>query len=661
MKARFSWIALALAGASFGAPGCSGGGGHAPLRIELAPTLDCSQETADFPADLRFFTVQICPSLTGDCVALTDPGADHGGGAMQLRVARSLERHFTMDARVDATLDYDVTIVGYSGAETGTCAPYALGHARGVRFGRDQVRVRLYPLGGWSCAGTHEGQTTAVPRALHQAVLLPNHEVLILGGIEGPSAGAVAFSRPSLAQRLVEVFDPRDARFHAVTMSDEGGIAGFSRVMFQARYISTNAAGQYEIHTYGGFDIDHAPEGGIGFDANANASTVSALFGPLSQMMMGEAAGFRSDAVIVYDPLTRTATTTAHAVGNYTTTAATDGPTAIGVVRSIDSVTVSPMGRPSYGLSAGWYLDGGRQDTLLTDRLGASITPLSATSFLIWGGHVATSMDAVLPVPPATDVIAHAGEVVSSMTMGSMAVAAHDAMTMPDDGRPLPTAYHTATHIAGVTGTTAILFAGGLLVAGGPAPLGSDVVDGPPASPSQLTITRFSGDGMVVAGTRIAGPAATTVLHTANVVDASATDVLLVGGASIPSAMASSLFAERATGLVSFTPATSTYAWHGLPDLVSGRWGHTTTIIPNHGVLVVGGMSRTDATLSVSDSSEFLLWEDLRAMGRPMTMSCAAPTDAGPPPVDAGRRDAGDSGAAAPDTGVPHDAAVTGG
>lgn len=619
---------------------------HAPLRIELAPTLDCSQATADFPADLRFFTVSICPSAGGgDCAMLTDPNGDHGGGVPLLRVTRSLDRRFTVDAQLDGSMDYDVVITGYSGAETGTCTPYALGHALGVRLGTDDVRVRLYPLGGWSCAGTHDGSMASVPRALHQAVLLPNHEVLLLGGVEGPTAGAAAFSRPTLAQTTVEVFDPADARFHTVNITDEDGAPGFSRVMFQARFIGTTASGQYEIHTYGGFDINHAPEGGVGFDGNANASTVSALFGPLSQMMMGAGAGFRSDAVIMYDPATHTATVTPHMVGNYTTTAATEGPSSIGVVRSIDTVTVSAMGRPAYGLSAGWYVDGGRQDTLMADRLGASITTLSPTGFLVWGGHVANSMDMVLT---GAEVTTLAGEVVSSMTMGSTAVSAHDPLAVPDDNLPFPTAYHTATHIAGPTGSTAILFAGGFVLGGGSAPLGTATF----ASPS-LTVARFSAMGAVVGGERVAGRIA-TVLHTANAVDASNTSVLLVGGASqmTLTGVTTTLFGEKTAGVVSFDPTMSTYAWHALPDMVSGRWGHTTTIIPGHGVLVVGGLSRADATLSVSDSSEFLLWEDLRGMGRPASMSCAAPADAGTS-GDAGARDTGPRVDANVDAGTP--------
>lgn len=627
VKVRFSLLALALVGALVSVPGCGGGGAHAPLRVELAPTLDCTEESAAFPDDLRFFTLQICPSDHAmPCVMLTDPSGDHGGGTTLLRVARTLDRRFTVDARVDGGTDYDVTVTGYSGAETGTCTPYALGHARGVRFGgASPVSVRLYPLGGWSCAGAHEGSTASVPRALHQAVLLPDGTVLLLGGIAGsrtsPMVPAVAFGGKAVAQRTVEVFDPRDARFHAVSFTDEDGLDGFSRVLFQARYVSTNADGMYEIHTYGGFDIDNAPEGGIGFDGNANVTAISALYGPVSQMMMGAAAGFRADAVILYDPTTRTGTAAAHGTSTYTTTAATDGAAPFAVVRSIDSVTVNmATGRPSYGLSAGAYVDGGREAVLMNDRFGASITPISATNFLVWGGNVATAMDGALADPVPT-----AGEIVNSMAMGTTAVAAHDSTVSPDDNLPFATAYHTATRIAGRTGSSAILFVGGAVLGAGPTPLGTTTF----ATPS-LTVTRFASDGTVAGGERITGRIS-TVLHTATPVDTSMTDILVVGGASqMPlGGVTTTLFGVQDTGLVTFAPSTSTYSWTALPDLVSGRWGHTTTIIPNHGVLVVGGLSRTDANVTVMDDPELLLWEDLRNMGRPTSMDCAMATDAG--------------------------------
>jgi hypothetical protein len=652
----FVWLALASI------LGCGGGGTHAPFAIELAPMGDCSTDNAELPVDVRFFTLQVCashpPAGMSGCVGLTDTGGDHGGGATTLRIARTLDRRFTVDARVDGGTDYDVTVVAYGGPETGTCSPRAIGHARGVRFGNGTVRVRLHPLGAWSCAGTHEGQTTPVPRALHQAVLLPDGEVLVLGGIAGPTAGATNFAHPSLAQRLVEVFDPRDARFHAVTINDEGGMPGFSRVLFQARYVSTSMDGHFVVHVFGGFDIDGAPEGGVGFDANGNLTTISALFGPLTSMPNGMGAGFRGDAVIDYDPVARTATVTAASgMGTYTTTAATDA-APFAIVRSIDSVPTMTSGRPTYGLSASWYLDGAAPHVLMQGRLGASITPIGAagSAFLVWGGNVATAM--TMPVTPPANLTG-AGEVVT----GSMStpVPAEDPAAAMDTGHPYATAFHTATPIGGVMGTSSILFVGGYTVNGGSAPLAPIA-----AAPSAMTVARFAADGSFASGVRVMGRPVSTGLHTATAVDANT--VLIVGGASVSSAggIASTLNAETSTGTVAYNSTTMTYAWRALPNLTSGRWGHTTTVIPNQGVLVLGGMSRTDTTLTVSDGSDFLVWEDLTGAMPPGTMSCAMADDAGTPTGDAGGTDAGprpDGGAldaGATDAG-PRDAATSGG
>ena len=611
--------------------------------------MTCSLASADFPADLRFFTVRICAAGTSSCVPLQDPSGDHSGGSTELRVARSLDRRFTVDARLDPSTDYDVTVTGYSGPDTGACTPYAVGHANGVRFGRDDVQVRLYPLGHWSCAGTHEGMSDPVKRALHQAVLLPNHEVLILGGVVGPHPGAISFMLPSLAQPIVEVFDPQDARFHQVTMVDEDGRMGFSRVLFEARYIRTNEMGQYEIHTYGGFDISHVADGGLTFDANTIATPLSVLFGPSSPMMMGADAGFRTDSVILYDPVTRTASVTSHMAGNYTTTAASDGSGPVLVVRGIDSVTLNSAHVPaSFGVSAVWAVDGGAQGTLRADRLGASITAISPSNFLVWGGHMASSTGAVLTTTMPNQVLTLAGEVVNSSMMGmTTQVSGHDPSLMADDNAPLPTAYHTATHVAGPMGSTSILFAGGAMVQGGSGPLAR----APYAHPS-MTVARFNPDGS------IAGPAyrfddrISTVLHTADVVDASGTDTLLVGGAT--SMTGSTLYGETVTGIVRYHPgATPTYSWVPLPSLVTGRCGHTTTIIPDHGVLVVGGITRTgtDGLLTIEDNAEFLLWEDLTGAGVPAAMNCAMATDAGMP-MDAGRPMLDSGPAPTPDANV---------
>lgn len=638
------------------AAGCGGGGSRAALRIQLAPSPNCARETADYPPELRFVTVEICPSTGGDCAPLTTPGGDHNGGSPQLRVERQLGDTFTVDARLDASVDYDVRVVAYSGPATGTCAPSALGHVYGVRLGRDHVTVRMYPFDQWSCAGVHESATATsqVSRALHQAVLLPDHEVLILGGVQA-TASASSFQMPrGAAQTLVEVFDPRDATFHNVALTDEDGAARFSRALFQARYVRTDDQGRYEIHVTGGFDPQVTAEGGIGFDGTARINTASVMIGPMARAMTGQPTGFRPDATLVFDPATRTATMTADAGTGYTTAAATESPGVIGIVHGFRAVTLNAAGRPTYTFDSAWSTNDGHGGTLMASRVGASITPLSASAFLIWGGDATDATGNTLTL---ADAITHAGEVVTTGTPAmDTLVAGHDPTMAADaDGIPFATAHHTATRIAGPSGSTAILFAGGINLAGGNAPLGGLGV----ATPA-LTVTRFAADGTIVGGTRLPGPIS-TIFHTVTPIDASSSELLLVGGASVQMSMGAtaSFFAESQVGRVTYDASTG-YAWEAEPSLATARWGHTTTIIPEYGVLVVGGMSRTANDLNAATQDELYLWESLQGTAPTGTMGCGMADDAGMPrdagtARDAGARDAG----AAPDTGMAADDAGT--
>jgi hypothetical protein len=634
---------------------------HAPLTFEFASSTECDQASGALPVDLQYYTLQVCASdPPGDCVPLVDPSGDHAGATSDtISIRRSGEGRFTVDANVSRGTLYDVTVYAYEGTEGATCHPSAVGRALGVRFGQDAVRIRLHPFDVWSCAGVHEGEATTVPRGLHQAVLLPNREVLLLGGVTSPSATAAAsgFGSPIGPQTAVEVFDPRDARFHAVSMNDEDGMPGLSRVMFEARYIRMTADGRYEVRLFGGFDPRAAAGSGIGFDATAITSDQSALFGPVSSMASSDGHGFRSDATLIYDPQTRSATL-AEALADGSecaTTAASDGPSAIAAVCSIESVTHGA--RPEYDLAAAWYPYAEGNDTIpmMAGRIGASITELSATRYLVWGGDVAMASGPPLDAAAARSL---AGEVVGATE--DTPVAGHDPALVPDDGRPWATAYHTATRIEGPAGAVSILFAGGLVPGGNLSPLAVPTMT--PAG-DRITVARFGPDGVFRSGERVATgttmPAA--LLQTATPLDAMRTRVLIAGGALVNSTVSpvATLYAVVTVGIVSFDRTTGTYAWSDVAPLRLERWGHSTTMIPGYGVLVAGGLRRMGAAIEVLDRAEFLLEDDLPGgTTRPPNASCDGPPDAGMMARDAGPRDAGPrDGGGAMDAGPP-DAAI---
>lgn len=614
---------------------------HAPLIFEFASPTECDEASGAVPANLQYYTLRVCPSAGGPCVALVDPGAEHGEpGSDTIAIIRDGGGRFTVDARVDRGTLYDVTVYAYQGDDGGTCRASAVGRSLAVRFGQDTVRVRLHPFGAWSCAGVHEGSSTSVPRGLHQAVLLPNREVLLLGGVTSPTASAAAsgFGSPIGPQTAVEVFDPRDSRFHGVAMSDEDGVEGLSRVMFEARFIDTTADGRYEIRLFGGFDPRAAASGGVGFDSTAITSDQSALYGPVASSSDG--TGFRSDATLIYDPETRSATITQALADGApcTTTAASDGPGDIAAVCSIDSV--APGSRPMYELAASWYPYGEGNDPtpMMAGRVGASITELAPSRFLIWGGDVATASG-----PPLTAITARdlAGEVVSATA--DTAVAGHDPMLAVDDGRPWASAYHTATRMAGPVGAVSVLFAGGLVPGGNISPLAV-----PTMTPTGdvLTVARFGADGMFRSGERI-DPGASmlaSLLQTATPLDADRSRILIVGGALVNRTVSpvATLFGVTTVGIVAFDPVTETYAWTDVAPLRLERWGHTTTAIPGYGVLVAGGLRRAGSTIEVLDRAELLLQDDLpNGTAVPPSASCDEPPDAGVAGPDSGRRDGG--------------------
>jgi hypothetical protein len=625
---------------------------HAPLVFEFASPTECDEATGSVPGDLRYYTLRVCPSAGGPCASLVDQNGEHGAsGSDTIGILRDSSGHFTVDAQVDRGTLYDVTVYAYQGEEGASCRASAVGRSLGVRFGQDTVRVRLHPFGGWSCAGAHEGSETSVPRGLHQAVLLPNREVLLLGGVTSPvpSAAASRFESPIGPQITVEVFDPRDARFHSVSMVDEDGQPGLSRVMFEARFVSMMADGRYEIRLSGGYD-PRAASATVGFDAQARSAVQSVLYGPVLQAASDRA--FRRGARLVYDPATRSATiTSAPADGAACGTAAASAGPRFAAVCGIGAVTAGAT--PTYTLASTWYSNGqgAGPARMLAGRVGATITELSPTRFLIWGGDVATASGPLFTDAEMARLLA--GEVVTAeTTTPGIAVPGHDA-SMADDGRPWVTAYHAATPIQGATGAVSILFVGGLVPGGGTAPLVNPAMT---PAPDGLTVARFGADGSFRSGVRVS--AGTTelasLLSTASPLDDDGSRVLVAGGALIDRVAGpvgetiETLFGVSTVGIVTYTATGDSYAWSDVVPLRFGRWGHTTTVIPGYGVLVVGGLRRDTRSIEVLDHAELLLEDDLpNGTPVPPSHTCEGPPDGGVSGTDAGR-DAGvarDSGA----------------
>ncbi|MCZ7683145.1 MAG: hypothetical protein M5U28_31800 [Sandaracinaceae bacterium] len=87
-----------------------------------------------------------------------------------------------------------------------------------MRLDQREIRARLYPLRAWACPGWRADNAELAPRALHEAVGLPNGDVLLLGGVTGTDIDPAGAGRPgrvgALLQQVVEVYDADEHRFY---------------------------------------------------------------------------------------------------------------------------------------------------------------------------------------------------------------------------------------------------------------------------------------------------------------------------------------------------------------------------------------------------------------------------------------------------------------
>lgn len=108
----------------------------------------------------------------------------------------------------------------------------------------DEVSVYLHRAGGQSC---FYGQRR--PRAFHTATLLPNGQVLLLGGLTGSSTGSATIDGGQLyADDSVEVFDPADLSVHLAVATTSPPPRAFHRALL----LTSPRAGPYRLLLLGG-------------------------------------------------------------------------------------------------------------------------------------------------------------------------------------------------------------------------------------------------------------------------------------------------------------------------------------------------------------------------------------------------------------------------
>lgn len=620
--------------------------------VELAPSIDDGCGPAPLPSQWECLRIQICESpplggsptptdggtadggtrdagVVGDerCVQITLPGGDYDDAARELVVARTSLVNF--DARVDPDRLYDIEVTAY----TAGGGAVAVGRAPYVRPSEGEVRVRLQRYGFSSCPGPGDG-TVVAHRAFGAAVPLPNGDILYLGGATGTNVPAVELIAAARFQSAIQLYDVSTSRFRAVTVPDP---AGFLRVMFEARHMATLADGRERIRIFGGFAADSETTVSLRLDDKLGFTPYG------TPILPGGGTSPRETLDLLFDPATLEATlelvtgTTITSAGGAAVSEVVDG--------RVVSVGGIPVTEPALLPEPAFFnafqvwdaegLDGNNALDAVSPggRVGATVTYLSGTSFLSWGGGIVPTP----ATPTGTEHLDAAGLLINVTSTGATA-----SLVAAPAGIPA-VAYHTATRL----GADRVLITGG-------ATISSTLSTTTPTialTPAPAGFTILTRSGASVTATAVGGSAREpTILHTATVlseVGGVPNAILIVGGAEtveLPGPVQTTFWSTDRVGVVRGSGASWTYT--EVAQLIFPRFGHTTTVIPGVGVLVSGGYDRpSTGDLQPVGQAELLLIDDLLGVEPPPPVVCSG--DASLPdaprrvdaPIDAGTTD----------------------
>ncbi|HUS63240.1 MAG TPA: kelch repeat-containing protein [Kofleriaceae bacterium] len=297
--------------------------------------------------------------------------------------------------------------------------------------------LRMYPVEDFRCVDGKLAQA----RAFHSATLLPNGQVLFVGGLVAHPSDV---AREALDKNRVfltgsaEIYDPATGEFQPVMEA-----APMPRAFHHAVLLSTRPP--YSVLLVGGVTTPDATQPAFGVNTGKPGSRLvpfdTSEFPPTTLPTAAAPA-----ETILYDPATRSATraaVTGVPTGAFQAVAPLpDGAAVAGGIRYTaggDEDLVAAKG------AAVWFADEpDRRGTLLHNRHGATLSMLFGSQALLWGGAYA-----------ATDA---PGELVNGL--GRMAAGAITSTPVVLTGLPL-TRFHTATAFDGTATTANVLVTGG--------------------------------------------------------------------------------------------------------------------------------------------------------------------------------------------------------
>lgn len=497
----------------------------------------------------------------GACPAATDDAAPDIVGATRARLTY-------LDAGTSA-LRCDV-VLALDGAPTAISVPRAdepvdlvveylddAGAVLGRGVTRDvalddvgTVDVRIAPTDTFACAP----RRAAAGRAFHTATVLPDGEVLLLGGIAGPDGDeAIEPATGLFLQARAEIYTPSTGALRTIA------IPGLVPRAFHQAYVIDTGGDDATIAVIGGITVTGDP-----------ATTPVAVVGTKYRIEPSGAALGAPGELLHYDSSASTFTREAvDATGEVEARGfgalVAPGAAIIGYVGGVDLELPARPAKTS--ADAVDPANGLRTSTVATrrGRVGATANALDADTVLVWGGD------------PTAGVTGQTPELGERFTAWSSAPAA-SALTLDPSSDVGP---HRAFHAAARAGDGALIFGGGFQMDQGNA-----------LTPVVATLQRLDGTTLLLQTLADLGAGATPAGYgaAATVPDG---DVLLAGGNPDATALGCSTADQSLICSIPdawrYDSATALAARTG--DLGVPRYAHALTLLADGTVLVSGGLT----------------------------------------------------------------------
>lgn len=566
--------ALLLAGGVLGT-GCEDRGPLTELSFQFACPLgevaciDSVQPTHCLAA----YAFIVMPSGERRAVTLFDPaeGYSDDAGLAEVRTMGSERFLFDLEAIPEGTR-VDIEFRLYPNENEAPVLGATLENVTRDLIAGAKLIIRLYPIGQWS-EPYPPNEPAPAPRAFHQAVSLPNGDVLILGGVRGENVDVNPGPAETKARLVssIELYDQSAHRYRDVVVPD--GML-FNRVLFATRYIGLEGE-LHRVRVIGGLTGQDG-EAALGFAARGVDGPGGSPLVPVEGIGIGPTVDLLFD--LGEEPQLvdiRDVPNLSEPRGSLVT--ATDQPAVSADARINDAsgVVFPELGAGASGAVEAYTLnEEGAVDTvypLAHPRIGATATQLPTGQVVVWGGNVAM------------------GGEDPSVASGEVHVSASAAAVGAALGAPPPTGFHRAAPVGITEGDTATTFlvVGGFRVQGLPElPAGPTATYAePPAAPIKL-LEYGAGPSVQLRAEIPSNGYTTSIFHTLTRLEG--VRWLVTGGGTREMNGLSRFIPSDQAGVITFD------GYEAIDPLDEGRFGHTATRLPGNRILVHGGFRGND-------------------------------------------------------------------